>query len=414
MRWDEFYQGVKQGLRSKNLDEKLDALEKFREEDYDKAAEFLIALVSDGREASAVLRKAAEVLSGYDDTRARALFDDVIRRGPERSAYLLQAYLREKRDNGLEVGFAALERARENLVKKVALEGIAFQGEQSPEQVKKVMSYLDDGHYHSVRKAAAVALGKMESVEQISALIGLLDDRVIGGPVRDSLLRLTGQEHWWDQAAWKTWWSENGASYHPFMMEDEAFAKLHAKLTREKGAGVMAAEFYDREVTGKNILFLLDCSGSMLQPAYESSGSRLDRLKSELEGLLEQLDEEYELGFVLFPHDALPSRGIAKLDTSFLKKAGKFIEDLEAEGPTPMGEALNYSYLKVVAKYNVDTIYLLSDGEPTDVTEAELMIRMMGFVDDFGVTVNTISIGEQSNLLEEIARLTGGKYWEAQ
>ena len=81
-------------------------------------------------------------------------------------------------------------------------------------------------------------------------------------------------------------------------------------------------------------------------------------------------------------------------------------------GGTPMGDAVEYAFERIAPKSNVDTIYLLSDGIPTDVTDEELLEMLLLYIDRSGVTINCISIGIDSELLESVASESGGEYWE--
>ncbi|NNE92963.1 MAG: VWA domain-containing protein [Verrucomicrobiales bacterium] len=413
-RWADFYDAVKKDLRSESVATQVAAIAKFESEDYDKSAEFLVKLIQKNRSEPAVLRKAAEVLAGFKNERAARMLEDTVKRNPGGDFFLLLAYLLKKTDDGPAVALKALESARSPGLQKIAIEGLALQDSLDPSMVQKLIGYLDEKHYHSVRKASADALGRIAAKEQVVPLIQALNDKVIGDRARDALLRLTGEQHWRDTAAWQEWWKANAATFAPQPMADADFETLHAKLMEEKGDNAMAVEFYEREITGKNIVFLLDRSGSMSTNTPESGISRMEKLKSELGFVLDRLDEGYSIGFVMFPMDTFPTRGIDKMDDRFRKKAQKYVEGLAPTGSTPLGQAVEHAYSKIVPKENVDTIYLLSDGAPSDVQSDELLQMIVGYTDRYGVTVNTISIGTNSQLLQDVAKVTGGQYWEAQ
>ena len=115
----------------------------------------------------------------------------------------------------------------------------------------------------------------------------------------------------------------------------------------------------------------------------------------------------------MFPMDTFPGRGIEPVSERFQKRAASYIGDLTPGGATPMGEAIDYTYDKIVERYNIDTIYLLSDGAPSDIESAEMVRKMLGHAERYGVTVHCISIGAASGMLREIAENSGGQYWES-
>jgi hypothetical protein len=175
---------------------------------------------------------------------------------------------------------------------------------------------------------------------------------------RDALLRLTGETHWTDVAVWKAWWTENSENFEPAPLDDAEFKKRHAELLAKLGDGLgggIAAQFYGKKVKGKNILFLLDASGSM-----EEEG-RMDRLKNELSHMIEQMEESFSFGFVMFPLDTFPSRGIEPADKRMKDRAARFIERLSPKGGTPMAQALRFAFEKIVTPVTEVGIFAVRD-----------------------------------------------------
>ncbi|MFK7850812.1 MAG: VWA domain-containing protein [Akkermansiaceae bacterium] len=410
--WKDFYESVKDDLRSDDVSVQVKAVSKFEDQDYSDAGDFLIKLIEKNRSDTAVLKKAAEVLTAFDDEGVTNDLKKKVESNPTRHPFLLSAYLARNPENGTSIAFKAMKSSRDFTAQRIAIERLSGIKPVHEKTITHLLPYLGESEYHAVRRAAANTLGKLASAEPIPELIENLKDKVIGENARDALLRLTGESHWRDQQAWKRWWESNKASYSPKNLDDDAFTELHAKLLKANSQNQVGVNFYEREITGKNILFLLDRSGSMSKASEEEGVDRIGKLKQELTTLVGSLDEEYRIGLVMFPMDTFPRRGIETVSSRFQKKALDYIDGLAARGGTPMAESAEHCYEKIVEKYNVDTIYLLSDGAPSDIEKGAMIQKMLGYVERYGVKVNCISIGRSSSMLEQIAKDSGGDYWE--
>ena len=96
-----------------------------------------------------------------------------------------------------------------------------------------------------------------------------------------------------------------------------------------------------------------------------------------------------------------------------LKKSEKWIDQLDKlpRGATPIFEALEKSLAMARNKaMSIDSIYLLTDGEPTDIMDVNAYISLIKKSLPKKVKIHTISIGMDSNLLKEIARNANGRY----
>lgn len=410
-RWDNFYNSVKKDLRSEDLVVQLAAIEKFTGQDYEASAEFLFKLLDKGRDHPVILNKGADILGMYRSEYNIKMLKDAVDRKPENNKYLLNAYLRLGLDEAELVARNVLANSEEPQVKVVVIQWLMRNQTSDPSVIKMFIDCLDEKNNHMVRRAATEALGQLVNKEGIVPLISHIDDKIIGDDVRKALLRLTRKEFWDDIEKWKEWWKINGSTFEPKPISNEEFLPAYERLLLEKGRDESDIDFYERKITGKNILFLLDVSGSMEEDTLESSVPRIDRLKDELVDLIYSMEEVYHIGLLLFPHDTFPTRGLEKVDEAFQKKANRFIDKMRARGGTPMGEAFDYAFEKLVAKYNVDTIYILSDGEPSDIESEELLDKLSHYYEMYGVRINAISVGQESKLLMDIAKESGGDYW---
>lgn len=304
-----------------------------------------------------------------------------------------------------------------------------------PNQTDAVVSYLggclDEKAAHVVRASAAEALGGIRNRAAIGALLPHLKDPAIGEVVQASLFRLTGQDHGDDGANWRAWLDAQGGQIELRMLgqgEWESYLETKRRLASQTPDENQAmASFYGIEFRARAALFILDCSGSM-------SGDRIAWLKSQMNHLLLAMQSQRKapwFGIVTFSDGAdscFPGNGIAEPTESNFKKANRYVDRIQADGGTAMMSALDYAAGKILPSNRVDTIYFLSDGEPSDATPEAVLGITREIFDRHRVRFNTVEITElapqpvvppvpapdevpkQPSLLEKMARLTGGAH----
>jgi len=157
------------------------------------------------------------------------------------------------------------------------------------------------------------------------------------------------------------------------------------------------------KIEGKNLLFFLDCSGSM-------QGTRYNLLKNEMLYMARTLGEEHSIGVVFFPSN--PDKGIlefSKNTRAFQRKLSRFLSQKKVGGPTPLYQAMKYSYEEIFDPYNpVDTIYVISDGEIGNLDERANIYMLNS---KLRIRINTICIQGRSNFLNGIATDNLGSFY---
>ena len=131
--------------------------------------------------------------------------------------------------------------------------------------------------------------------------------------------------------------------------------------------------------------------------------------------MVEQMSAKISFGFILFPVDTFPPRGIEAADEKFKARALRFVEKLEPNGGTPLGEAIVQAFA-MVPEENVDTFYVLSDGAPSDVLPDRLLDLILEYNASLGVRMHTVWLGgdpEARQLLKDLAARNRGLFWEA-
>lgn len=192
------------------------------------------------------------------------------------------------------------------------------------------------------------------------------------------------------------------------------------------GGGGGGTSFFGTPRKGRRVVYLVDFSESMMSDA-DGGGTRMDALKKELTRSISAMKETMNFNVIFFSHHAWtidtpgpnqPDKGWNGLNepppvqwypaTDRVK--GVFQEKI-ANGPTGQGTVW-YSPLKMAFSMSPppDIVYLLSDGEPSDLDEA------LNSVDDMnpnGVPVDTIALespGPAAQAMRDMAKETGGNF----
>jgi Mg-chelatase subunit ChlD len=197
-----------------------------------------------------------------------------------------------------------------------------------------------------------------------------------------ALSKLTGQNLGMFAEPWRRWYEEHKAE----------LAEKGAKAAAAASAPVRAVQsklhYYGIETPSKKVVFLLDISGSMKEPigieaapvtgvkaedqAY--TGPKIEVAKRVLADAVRKLPKECTFNVIVFNHSVRPiSEKMVHATDENKAKVALEIEDLQPAGSTWTYGALRQAF--EIAKSTcteekfdpcVDTIFVLSDGAPTD------------------------------------------------
>ena len=221
--------------------------------------------------------------------------------------------------------------------------------------------------------------------------------------------------------------------------EDALFEPQGDKRDRKKRSTLFGAN-----VTGKNIVFVLDVSGSMMtvdpikltrrksrkttvgkrkksSPKSLKRHRRIERAKKELANVIRYLPPDVRFNVVAFSSIVEPwSDDLRSASKKNRSRAIKYVRSLEPEGITVTDRALE----EALADPSVDSIYLLTDGAPTHVGSVgpelprdapRLMTQIVERMEEVsflrGVRIQTFGfrVAEES-FLQQLAQRHWGKY----
>ncbi len=392
------------------------------------AGEAVLTLVGDKRTGFGIKLRLAEIVAGWPAGDGRKALVDWLARHPtcddDALLFFSGAHLLETRTffwNLLTQIKGPLSAVKEPERIALAARALGAFPDNPDPVVARVATLLDPANAHVMRACAAEALGGMRSPLSLQSLLPYLNDDAIGEAVHGSLFQLTGQDFANETDKWKAWLTAQGANipWKRLARSDYAEFLKAQKLLKplDDDPAMNMASFYGVEIRGKGALFILDVSGSM------NRDDRIGKLKGQMSNLLTALQNKsssLRYGILTFGEgvdSCFTARGMALNDEKNHKQAVQFVDRIQADGGTPMCEAFNHALTRILPEGRIDTLYFLSDGQPSDGTPAQVQDLAQRIHTQFKVRIHCISIGEEPtqvpgelSLLNQIANACGGTF----
>jgi Mg-chelatase subunit ChlD len=298
------------------------------------------------------------------------------------------------------------------LIRNASIEAVGKT--RNPDHLPVLVAAL--GHEQwSTRLAAARALEALE----LKAAVGPLCERIgaeegrMGIEMSEILFRLTGQTFGTSGRQWKDWWAREGENFR--LITKAELARIEQQEEERQLRRISRSEFFGIRIESHRVVFILDVSGSMDEATRgqylgEKGQRRMDVARGELLKAIESLEPGTFFNIVPFAFDVNAWRDrIVERNETTLEEAKGFIGRLRAEGGTNLFGALEFAF----EDPDVDTIYVLSDGEPSvgDVIDGTaIRERVAAWNEHRGVVIHSIAVGGSFRILEWLAEDTGGSY----
>ena len=204
-----------------------------------------------------------------------------------------------------------------------------------------------------------------------------------------------------DAKQWQSWWKTAGRDIELPLKTDPAGGAA------PKGT---SASYWDMPVHSRRLTFVVDTSGSMNKPFGTGDTTRLDEAKRQLRSVFERLPKGSALNVVGFADsaDEMFDR-LQPLSSRRRKAAEEFVDELLGKGSTNVFASLESAFEDDA----VDTIFVLTDGRPSSGYVADVAaLAKMARLWNAGrlIRIQTIALGETSELLEQLATDSGGVY----
>jgi hypothetical protein len=343
---------------------------------------------------------------------------------------------------------------------KVVDDVLSFASDRKlPEARARVLDWIGK---RKVAKGYAVAVECLEAKETsvaraaVAALVGLGDPRcvpeliktlrgttgLLAEEIEVALHEFTGQKFFGQGSGtmYAGWWRAEGETW----LRSGGHAPTADGEHPESKAG--GAEFYGIATRSNRIVFVLDRSGSMAEPVPHPKGpvtgakaadrvpgnTKLEVAQNQLARTIRSLRPDVKFAVVFYSHDVhvwqdpptlLPATATNK------KRAIEWVKRLKPVGSTMIFDALRMAHRYAAVgdgsgatdPKGADTIFLLSDGAPSDPSGSALLTgpalekEVKDFLEanlSYRCVVHTIGVGPTHNraLMQRLAKETGGTY----
>lgn len=272
-----------------------------------------------------------------------------------------------------------------------------------------------------VRAEAIIQVGSQRRATDIPVLIERLgaEDGRLNSDVALVLRQMTGLDFGQTAKRWGAWWNDAGASFK-MPTREEALAAM-AKREKRGKSDRSAASFYGLSVQSNSVAFVIDVSGSMSAKAKGRASTRqggktptrLEVAKAQLATTVEGLGDGVKFNIIVFGTRVMTwSSDLKEMGKRTREGALEFVQEIALAGGTNTFGGLMAAF----EDPEVDTIYLLSDGQPSagelrnpdDIRERLKLLNSTR-----KVRIHCISIGQASGFMRALAKDTGGRYVEA-
>jgi HEAT repeat protein len=240
-----------------------------------------------------------------------------------------------------------------------------------------------------------------------------------------ALMDLTEKDLGLEPRPWKDWWEANKDTFEPV----KRAKPKKGEEAKAPSVGATKAEFFKVPILSTRILFILDLSGSMRDPAPgRGNATKLQVAKDGLIEAVKALDDEAWFGIIGLGSDD-DGKYLLKEQKTFKRRlqlwpatgpnkaeAEKFVKGLEAKGWTNLWDAVEYGFTDA----NVDTIYLYSDGGASRgvfIASGEILHHLRRMNRFRKIVINTVEVpAKEANtednirLLKDLATETKGVY----
>ncbi len=282
---------------------------------------------------------------------------------------------------------AALDKAKKSDELAALIFGIGILGEKAKASAPKLIELMSHGDA-GVREQAALALKHMKAPGSIGPMIQLL--ATTNGHARKRIATvleiLTGQQHGINIGAWQSWFAAEGADYAAGKVPlGNGKASQHEEYNKKN-------YYYGIPQDGGSIVYIIDCSGSMVVdkdnpewrpsdrpnhpfpiPAKDGGTSRSKATKDELIRALGVLSSDKKFNIVWYSHAAtLYKKKMVQATPEKVRLAQEWVKGLPADSSTNIYDAVKMAFTltgrgSFDKSYGVefDTIFLMTDGKPT-------------------------------------------------
>jgi len=272
------------------------------------------------------------------------------------------------------------------------------------------------------RDGVLALVGLLERVESMRPTDAVATRRIrdLRAATEEALRGITGAVVRGGSESWRSWWESCPKDYVPTPTKTEPICGSGEETVAGRNTR-RGAEFFDVPVSGRQVLFMLDASGSMAESALRWPDRRgapptlFDVARREFARAVGGLAADTLFGVVVFSSKPRAWRPeLVAATTENRDEAIEFVRRFPSSGTTGVWKALEAA-LSVTAGESaevnpVDELIIVSDGRVPDPESAgrELYQR----VQRLGIKLSFVAVGKgtEGSLLRSLAEKTGGRF----
>jgi len=325
-----------------------------------------------------------------------------------------------------------------------AMDALGRFGEKAGSAWSMVADELGTARWQ-VRSAATECLGNLGQMASVEALISRMEIETgrIRKDIREALKKITRDDLGRNPKYWREWWKKAKARVGGGIPERDDKPKEQPKIGERSVTKIPT--YYGIQVFSEGIGYVLDVSSSMnttikIDPNwvkkqrrdYPYEAARYDLAKSEIAASLKTLDPRVRFNLYFFRSRAFTWK--SSMVNASSSNVGSANNRIAAERPPTSGGGGNSYRTNYVDVFRLvldvkpgkdlvgnfadtpDTIYFLTDGQPTvgDITDTEVLNSWFRELNRFArVKVNVITFGNlgvDPEFLRRLAEDNGGVF----
>jgi hypothetical protein len=202
---------------------------------------------------------------------------------------------------------------------------------------------------------------------------------------------------------WEAWWEKR----------ERGFALPHVDTVRAGGAssGGQTVAYHDIPVVSSRVCFLVDRSGSMnARIGTDKKFTRLAAAKEQLARVLGALPATHHCNLIVYETDVFPVwKELRPLTDDNRRSLLDTVKKIPIGRGTNIFDAIELAFEDA----SVDTIYLLTDGQPSmgRVRDPDQIVdEVVRWNRQRQIVIHCIGLGIDSDLLKQLAASSGGTY----
>ncbi|MBL8857323.1 MAG: HEAT repeat domain-containing protein [Planctomycetes bacterium] len=308
-----------------------------------------------------------------------------------------------------------LTKSEDPELRSLALDGLGNSADKK--HLDKLVAALDDPNW-STRLAALEALERLHMKEVISPVIARMakEEGRMQNEFANALWRMTGQPFSDNAEGWTNWWKNNSDKFQLLSDADLEKVKTGEEEWRLRQTTRVESKFFGIRIISHRVIFIIDVSGSMdegLANDYRGKQvkNRMEVAKTELSKCIEGLDAGALFNIYPFSSDVerWVDGSLAAANEKNRTDAVAYVGKLGPFGGTNLYGAIKAAFQDP----DVDTIFLMSDGEPSQGEVLEPTVireHVAAWNEHRKIVINTIAVGGQFRILEWLAQDSGGTH----